>query len=56
MFELLEKTIIRKLRQIERGETTSSESKIGKYLNQMKAIDEPCYEQLLARYQKAISA
>jgi len=55
MFQLLEKAIIRKLRAIERGEMTTSESGVAKLLNQMREVDEPCYEELMDRYMKAIS-
>lgn len=54
-FEMLEKKIITTIRNIENGKVTPADSGIGKLLNTMKDIDEPCYDQLLSRYKKVYS-
>ena len=54
MFNILEKKIRGLLLQIESGKTTLQESGIGKWLNQLKEIDEPCYDILVERYLKAV--
>jgi hypothetical protein len=53
-FEQLEKTIILKIRKIEKKETSAKDSGVAKLLNTMKEIDEPCYDTLLERYKKAL--
>lgn len=50
MFKLLEKKIRGLLVQLKNKTITPEESKIGKYLNQLKAIDEPLYEELTKKY------
>lgn len=52
MFEILEKKINNLMRQIELGKITKQESGVGRWINQMKSIDEPCHEQLMERYKK----
>ena len=54
MFEQLEKKIIITIKQIKEKKITPADSGIGKWLNQMKNIDTPCYEELMGRYMGAI--
>ena len=53
MFQNLEKRLKVVLFQIEFKKITPADSGIGKMLNQMKTIDEPCYNKMLEEY-KAI--
>ncbi len=50
MFNALEKKINLLIKQIESKKITPAESGIGKWLNQLKAIDEPLYEKLNKKY------
>ena len=52
MFEALEKKIRGLLLQIENKKITPAASNIGKWINKMKEIDEPCYDNLMTRYKK----
>jgi hypothetical protein len=54
MFEQLEKKIQTLTRQIKLGSITKEDAKVGKWLNQMKSIDEPCYQRLLEEYKGVI--
>lgn len=48
----IEKNIKVKMRQIETGEITVAESKIGIQFNRLKDLDEAAYEKLLKEYVK----
>jgi hypothetical protein len=48
----IEKNIKTKMRQIETGEITVAESKIGIQFNRLKDLDEAAYEKLLKEYVK----
>jgi hypothetical protein len=50
MFEQLERKIKNLFIQIKSGKITPKDSGIGKWLNNMKDIDEPTYNTLLAQY------
>ena len=50
MFQNLEKRLKIVLFQIEFKKITTADSGIGKMLNQMKKIDEPCYNKMLEEY------
>jgi len=52
MFSLLEKKINLLIKQIESKKITPAESGIGKWLNQLKTIDEPLYEKLSIKYKE----
>jgi hypothetical protein len=54
MFKQLEKKIIGKISAIENKTITPAESNIGVLLNNMKNIDEPCYDDLLKKYKKVL--
>jgi len=55
MFNILEKKIIGKINAIKNGSITPDESGIGKLFNQLKPIDEPCYNELLIKYKKVLT-
>ena len=53
MFEQLERKIKTLLLQIKSGKITPEESGVGKWINNMRTIDEPTHDILLSQY-KAI--
>lgn len=52
--ETLERKVASLMFQIKNREITMAESKIGKYLNKIKPLDLPSYENLLKEYKKII--
>ena len=52
--ETLEKKVTSLMFQIKNREITMAESKIGKYLNKIKPLDLPSYENLLKEYKKIV--
>jgi hypothetical protein len=54
MFEQLEKKIKTLFIQIKSGKITPKDSGIGKWLNNMKEIDEPTYNVLLNQYKEIL--
>lgn len=52
--ETLERKVTSLMFQIKNREITMAESKIGKYLNKIKPLDLPSYENLLKEYKKII--
>ena len=55
MFKQLEKRIIAKMQAIKTKKETPAESGIGKLINLMKNIDEPCYENLMSEYKAVLN-
>lgn len=54
MFEQLEKKINTLFIQIKSGKITPKDSGIGKHINNMKNIDEPTHDILLAQYKEIL--
>ena len=52
--DTLERKVAGLMFQIKNGEITMAESKIGKYLNKLKPLDLPSYENLLKEYKKIV--
>lgn len=52
--ETLERKVTSLMFQIKNREITMAESKIGKYLNKIKPLDLPSYENLLKEYKKIV--
>jgi hypothetical protein len=52
--ETLERKVASLMFQIKNREITMAESKIGKYLNKIKPLDLPSYENLLKEYKKIV--
>jgi hypothetical protein len=52
--ETLERKVVSLMFQIKNREITMAESKIGKYLNKIKPLDLPSYENLLKEYKKIV--
>lgn len=50
MIKNLEKQIIGKMLSIRTGKSTPKDSGIAVLLNKMKGLDEPLYDELLAKY------
>lgn len=62
MFKILYKNLtiamnqIEKIESIEERKSKAVELHIPKNLNRMKSVDEPAYDELMARYKKAVGA
>lgn len=54
MEEILIKKIIGGIGAIKRGQKTPQEMNLGKFLNMLKNINQPMYEELLNNYKSAL--
>lgn len=50
----IEKTILAKIGAVKRGSVTPADAKIGIMLNPLKTVDEPLYDELMAKYKTVI--
>ena len=53
--DILEKKINSLITQIKIKKITPAESGIGKFINQMKSLDEPCYNKKLKEYTQVLN-
>jgi hypothetical protein len=52
----LEKNIRQKMFDIKSGNLTPKESKIGKLINSLKALDEPLYDNIMIEYKQILQS
>ena len=55
MFEILDRKIRAAIMRINSGKETPSQSGVANMINRLKDIDEPAYDELLAKYKTAVN-